>query len=59
MLKKPLMQVIAGKWALEGVGCSIAGASKLWELKPLLSHLLRDLLATKVIKPSAIQRSIA
>ena len=53
------MQLTAGKWALEGVGCSIAGASKLWELKPLLSHPLMDLLAIGVIKPSAIQRSIA
>jgi hypothetical protein len=39
LLKKPLMQVTAGKWTLEGVGCSIAGASRLWVMKPLLSNL--------------------
>ena len=53
------MQVTASKWALEGVGCSIAEVGKLRALKPLLSYLLKDLLAKKVIKPSAIQRSIA
>ena len=53
------MQVTAGKEALEGIGCSTAEVGKLWVLKPLLSHPLMDLLAIGVIKPSAIQRSIA
>jgi len=39
------MQVIAGKWALEGTGCSIADVGKLRVLKPLLSYPLRDWLA--------------
>ena len=53
------MQVTAGKWALEGVGCLIAEVGKLRVLKPLLSYLLRDWLAIRAINPSAIQRSMA
>ena len=33
------MQLTAGKWALEGIGCSIAEVGKLRVLKPLLSNL--------------------
>ena len=55
MLKKPLMQLTAGKWAFEGIGCSIAEVCRLWVLKPLLE----DWFAIRAINPSAIQRSIA
>jgi len=49
------MQLTAGKWALEGVGCSIAEVGKL----RVLQLLLEDWFAIGAINPSAIQRSFA
>jgi len=51
LLKKPLIQAKAGKKVFEDLGCSIAGTSRLWDLEPLLSHLLRDWLAIGMINP--------
>jgi hypothetical protein len=49
------MQLTAGKWALEGVGCSIAEVARLW----VLVLLIEDWFAIGAINPSAIQRSFA